>query len=151
MNFKDFPIFFLWWFVLSAFWYLLIEKATFAEMAIGLSAAFLTALIQLTVAKTNLISLKPRLVWLFILIKLPVAILLDTFLVFKAIGLFFISGKKPRGHLDSIPFERIKTNSLKRKIDRTFFIYTFSVTPNTYVIYVDRKNRKVLIHKLMKN
>lgn len=151
MRINDLYTFFLWWFLFSIFWILLISHVTVAECLIGGILAFIIAFIPLTMTKLGYFSLRIRGHWFDTFLKIPYKIIFETYLVFVRVITFFIKGKQIRGSFHTLYFKDLHPKISNRKLDLTLLIYTFSIAPNHYIVFIDKKNKKILIHSLVTN
>ena len=137
-----------WWAVLLAVWLLLVETVALPELLVGVVAAGLAASVAETVRELGYVRFAPRVVWLRYVPRIGGQVLVDCGILFAALGRRLLQRRDVRGVMLRIPV-RYGDDSARDAARRALLNFGVSITPNTYVVDLDRETSTVLIHQLV--
>jgi multisubunit Na+/H+ antiporter MnhE subunit len=140
-------LFLLWWPLLLGLWALLVSPRSLAEMLAGTGFAAIAAVAFETVRREGALRLRARAGWLRLLLRLPLQVLIDTVIVFRALG-GLARGRSLRGELRSIPFSAGAAGGGRPLARRAFAVWLVSAAPNTIAVDLDLEADVMLVHWL---
>ena len=136
------------WPLLFAFWVLLVETRTVAELTVGaVAAAVATGGVE-AVRAGGAVRFRPTAHPLRPLLALPFRALVDSALVFAELGRHLILRKPLRGRLRPIRFEAGSDGDARAAARRALAVWTASFAPNSFALGVDRERDVILVHEL---
>jgi multisubunit Na+/H+ antiporter MnhE subunit len=139
---------FLWWVALVFLWQMFVNTFAAPEVFAGLFAAAIAATAAELVREQDLVHFRPQLRWLLRARKLPSAVLVDCWIVLNALWRH-LTGRQPiRGTFIAVPFAP-GGDDPEAAARRALYVTAISLTPNTYVVGIDRDNDVMLVHQLV--
>lgn len=134
------------WLLFLGFYLLMAGKTDGSELAAGAFAAtvtlFLVSMLRERFKKP--LRIKPR--WLWLLWRVPVAMLTETWQLLAALCRA-LAGKHVEGELIEYPFHG--PDDRHESARRAVMTFGVCITPNSYLVYVDREQKRVLIRQLV--
>lgn len=137
------------WFIASfAIWLWLVDSLALPEVLVGLAVAALAATLALAMWRYSLVRFRPRLRWVGLLKGVPIGVLRDSGVLGVVLWRRLVQRERSRGAFRVVPFSGVGDDA-ESATWRAFAIVATSITPNTYVIGVDRERKVALVHQLM--
>ncbi|MFC4453880.1 Na+/H+ antiporter subunit E [Deinococcus sonorensis] len=133
--------------VLFGVWLLFVSKLERAESLIGLVAAGLAALMTAVVRGTDLARFCPPVRTLLQLWRVPLAVVSDTFTVFRALFATLL-GKPLPGRISSVRFDP-GGDDARSAARRALAVGALTTAPNSIVIEIDRQRGLLMVHELV--
>ena len=134
------------WLLFLALYLLLAGKASPEEGAAGAMAATITLLLARKLRKRFKRPLLLQPAWLLLLWRIPVAMLSESWLLAVAL-LRQLRGIETEGRLIEHPFTAPQDRHDSAR--RAFMTCGVCITPNSYLVYVDREKKRVLVRQLV--
>lgn len=147
MFFKDGILFPLCsWLLFLGLYLLLAGKGNASELAAGAFAATVTLLLTAMLRERfkRPLRIKPR--WLWLLWRVPVAMLTETWQLLVALCRE-LAGCHVEGEMIEYPFTG--PDDRHESARRAVMTFGVCITPNSYLVYVDRQHKRVLIRQLV--
>ena len=139
-----------WWLALLALWFLLVFKTELLELFAGMAAAALAATAVELVRSRGYAPFAGEWRWLLALPRLPREIVIDCWLLTKALYLQLAGKKQIRGAYRVIHFEGCSGEDPRSEARRAVAKWLGAVAPNSYVIGFDERHDSVLVHQLVR-
>ncbi|MBA2274395.1 MAG: Na+/H+ antiporter subunit E [Actinobacteria bacterium] len=139
---------FAWWVALVLLWQLFVNTFAAPEVLAGLVAAAIAATAAEVVRGQGLIHFRPRVPWLLRARKLPLAVIVDCRIVVGALWRRLGRGQTVKGAFTAVPFNA-GGDDAEAAARRALYVMAISLTPNTFVIGIDRENNVMLVHQLV--
>jgi multisubunit Na+/H+ antiporter MnhE subunit len=137
----------VWWLIAFGLWLLLTSTVAPNEVLTGLGAAALTAVVMIAVDAHEHIAARPRPGWAPFALYLPVRILVDTWLLTRALATR-LRGRRVQGQYVEVQMPRAATAAERRAMEALSTIVA-SIAPDQYVVDFDEDRRVVLLHELV--
>jgi hypothetical protein len=138
-----------WWGVCLALWMLLVFKTELLELFAGVvAAAFAATAVELVRAR-GYAPFAADLRWLRALGRLPREVIVDCFMLTRALWLQLSGKKRIQGRFRVIHFEGCAGEDPRSEARRAVAKWLGGVGPNAYVIGFDEKRDIVLVHQLV--
>lgn len=141
---------FAWWIALVLLWQLFVNTFAMPEVLAGLGAAAIAATAAEIVREQGLIHFRPQLRWLVRARKLPLAVIVDCGVVMGALWRRVGRREPVKGAFTAFPFVS-GGDDAEAAARRALYVLAISLTPNTFVIGIDRENDVMLVHQLVSN
>lgn len=136
----------LYFISMMGLWVLYTSTVSLWELVIGAAAAVLATIATATVEEQRFARFAPDPKWLLYFFSLPWFVLRDTALVFRAAFKYALK-QKSDGYLVSVDFDPGGEDA--RSTARRALVTALStIPPNSIVVGIDRKNKKILLHML---
>jgi hypothetical protein len=139
-----------WWLVSFALWMLLVFKTEGAEFVAGAVAATFSATAAELVRSKGYAPFSPDLRWALALLRLPRDVLVDTFVIFRALALAAWRRKPIEGCFRTVHFADAAGDDPRATARRTVAKWLGCVGPNTVVAGFDEERDAVLVHQLVR-
>ena len=139
-----------WWVVSFVLWALLVFKTQGAEFIAGAVAATFSATAAEVVRAKGYAPFSPRLRWARALLFLPREVLIDCFLLLRALARAAWRREAIQGSVRCVHFEDAGGSDPRSQARRTVAKWLGCVGPNTVVIGFDETRDAVLIHQLVR-
>jgi multisubunit Na+/H+ antiporter MnhE subunit len=137
----------LWWVVLMALWLLLTGTFDAQEVAAGVVASALAATAVIVVQAQGVMHLRPRASWLVRAGRLPARIIADNWTVLSLVLRRLVTREEIRGAFRALPFDP-GGDDARSATRRALITIAITVSPNTYVVGIDRYAGLILCHQL---
>ncbi|MGN6795192.1 MAG: Na+/H+ antiporter subunit E [Streptosporangiaceae bacterium] len=137
-----------WWIVLMAFWVITDDSIAPDELLAGVGAAALAALLVDLASHQAAITFGVRLAWLQRAVGLPRQVFTETGIVFAALWRRLTHGEQPCSGFVAEP-AAYGPDSPDGRIRRALLIAARSLSPNTFVLGIDRERDLMVVHKLV--
>jgi hypothetical protein len=147
---RDRVLFWLaWWVFCVGLWMLLVFKLELLELLAGMvAAAFAATAVELVRSRGYApFAADPR--WLISLVRLPREVVVDCFVLTRALALHVTRRKRIEGRFRVIHFEGCSGDDPRSEARRAVAKWLGGVGPNTYVIGFDEERDSVLVHQLV--
>lgn len=138
------------WGVLFLLWLMYVGEGSKSEMITGALAGALAAVASESVRGHNLARFYPATHWIYVLGRLPAAVLRDCGRLTRLLVRRFVRGEPPPATFDEIDFQS-GGDDARSAARRALAVSALSLPPNSYVIGVDRGRNRLLLHTLMPN
>jgi multisubunit Na+/H+ antiporter MnhE subunit len=137
-----------WWAASLVLWLLLVFKTELLELFAGMvAAAFAATAVELVRSRGYApFAADPR--WLRALLWLPREVLVDCFVLARALARQVMGKKRIQGSFRVVHFEGSSGDDPRSEARRAVAKWLGGVGPNTYVIGFDEKRDSVLVHQL---
>ncbi|MBA3349454.1 MAG: Na+/H+ antiporter subunit E [Actinobacteria bacterium] len=139
---------FAWWVALVLLWQLFVNTFAAPEVTAGLMAAAVAATAAEIVRGQGLIHFRPQLRWLLRARKLPLAVIVDCRVVIGALWRRLGRRQPMKGTFTAFPFVS-GGDDAEAAARRALYATAISLTPNTFVVGIDRENDIMLVHQLV--
>jgi hypothetical protein len=150
-GFRERAAFWLaWWLACLGLWFLLVFKTQLLELFAGMVAAAFAATAVELVRSRGYAPFAGEWRWLLALLRLPREVLVDCWLLFKALFLQLAGKKQIRGGYRVIHFESSQGEDPRSEARRAVAKWLGGVGPNSYVIGFDERHDSVLVHQLVR-
>jgi hypothetical protein len=147
---RDRALFWLgWWVLCLGLWMLLVFKTELLELFAGMVAAAFAATAVELVRSLGYAPFAGDPRWLKALLRLPGEVIVDCFVLTRALWLHLTGKKKIQGSFRVIHFEGSSGEDPRSEARRAVAKWLGGVGPNTYVIGFDEKRNIVLLHQLV--
>lgn len=138
------------WFIISfALWLWFVDSLALPEIWVGLAVAALATALALMERHYSPSRFRPRARWALLLKRVPGEVLRDSGVLAVALWRRLARGERTRSAFRIVPFSRVGDDDPEPVTWRAFVTAATSITPNTYVIGVDRERQAVLVHQLV--
>jgi multisubunit Na+/H+ antiporter MnhE subunit len=137
-----------WWVVLMAFWVITDDSIGLDELLAGAGAAALGALLAEVAAHQASVSFGIRFAWLRRAAGLPRQVLAETGIVFAALWRKLAHGQDPRSGFVAEP-ARYGPDTPDGRMRRALLVGARSLSPNSFVLGIDRDRNLMVMHKLV--
>lgn len=136
------------WATLVAFWLLLTGSFALNELVVGAIAVGIATFANRTVRRCEPRRLRLEVRALAGVLPLPWHVVRDTFVLARVLGRRIL-GRPHRGALRVIPFDAPGTDA-RSTARRALAVLIISTPPNRYVVAIDRRRGRLLVHELAK-
>jgi multisubunit Na+/H+ antiporter MnhE subunit len=130
-------------------WMLLTSTVDPPELTVGAGTSIVAALIVHLVCTQGALTFRPRLRWLRLALPIPGRIVGDTVRLTAVLIRHVTGRKRVRGALIAVPFDHGDEDDPEAAARRALATVGISVTPNTYVIGIDKRRDELLGHQLL--
>ncbi|MDQ4058175.1 MAG: Na+/H+ antiporter subunit E [Actinomycetota bacterium] len=137
-----------WWALLAALWLLLTGSFDPYEMGAGAVAAAVAATTATLVKAESVMRFDPEIAWLLRAVRLPRRIFVDNLVVLGAAVRHVTGRRRAVGAFRAVRF-RTGGEDSRSATRRALVISAITVTPNTYVVGVDKDRDLILCHQLV--
>ncbi len=137
-----------WWAVLLGLYMLFAAKLSWEEAIVGAGIAGLGATGAFVTLKAGEVHFRPRLRWLTILGRLPGNVLADCGIVGAALWQKLVQRRPVEGVFRTVPFDA-GGDDPESAARRALVTAGVSLSPNTYVLGIDRQRGLLLVHQLV--
>jgi multisubunit Na+/H+ antiporter MnhE subunit len=138
-----------WWLVCFVLWMLLVFKTEPLEFVAGALAAALAATAAELVRSRGYAPFAGELRWLLSVARLPREVLVDCFVLARALWRQLTGKQRLQGTFRVIHFEGCGGEDPRSEARRAVAKWLGAVGPNTYVIGFDEERDIVLVHQLV--
>lgn len=138
----------IWWVACMALWLLLTGTFDVFELAAGAISSAVGATAATLVRAQKVLRFDPDPAWLLRIHKIPRHVVSDTWTVFGALFKHLLKRKEVRGEFRAIPFDP-GGDDARAATRRALIAGAISVSPNSYVVGVDRERKLILCHQLV--
>lgn len=134
------------WLLFLGLYLLFAGKGNTSELAAGAFAATVTLILTGMLGERfkRPLRIKPR--WLWLLWRVPVAMLTESWQLLVALCRE-LSGKRMEGEMIEHPFPG--PDDRHESARRAVMTFGVCITPNSYLVYLDREHKRVLIRQLV--
>ncbi|MDQ3752678.1 MAG: Na+/H+ antiporter subunit E [Actinomycetota bacterium] len=139
---------FAWWIGLVLLWQLFVNTFAAPEVFAGLLAAAIAATAAEVVRGQGLVHFHPNPRWLLRARKLPFAVLVDCRIVMGALWRQLRRPQLAQGTFTAVPFTA-GGDDAEAAARRAIYVAAISLTPNTFVVGIDREKDTMLVHQLV--
>jgi multisubunit Na+/H+ antiporter MnhE subunit len=147
LTLRRIAVWLVWWFVLAALWLLLVDRTPLAELVAGAVAAAGAATAAATVGAQPLITLHPRLAWILSAVRAAPSLFSDTVRVAVVLARAIVGRRRPTGAFRTVAADAAgddPESTARRALTKALG----SLGPNTYVVAIDHRSGKMLVHQL---
>ena len=137
-----------WWIALVLLWQLFVNTFAPPEVLAGLVAAAIAATAAEVVRGQGLIHFRPRMHWLVRARKLPLAVIVDCRVVLGVLWRRLVRREPVQGVFTAFPFDS-GGDDAEAAARRALYVLAISLTPNTFVVGIDREDDVMLVHQLV--
>jgi multisubunit Na+/H+ antiporter MnhE subunit len=137
----------VWWLLLVVLWALLVSSRSLAEMLAGIGFAGLAAGALEGVRREGRLRFRPRGAWAVLLFRLPLRVLVDTALVFRALGRL-LRGRGLDERVRPVRFDAGASADARSAARRALAVWLVSAAPNTIAVDLDPDADVLLVHEL---
>lgn len=138
------------WFIVSfALWLWYVDSLALPEVWFGLAVAALATALALVERHFSPVRFYLRVYWARFLTGVPLGVLRDAGILGVALWRRLARGEQPRSAFRLVRFSEAGGDDPESVTWRAFVIAATSITPNTYVIGVDRERKTALVHQLV--
>jgi multisubunit Na+/H+ antiporter MnhE subunit len=141
----------VWWAVAYALWVLAVFKTETAELVAGAVAAAVAATGAELVRSRGHAPFAPDLAWSRSLLRLPLEVLVDTWLMARLLVRHLVRGERIQGCFRIVHFSPGAQDDPRAAARRTVAEWLGCVSPNTYVIGIDEKHQVAVVHQLIRD
>jgi multisubunit Na+/H+ antiporter MnhE subunit len=138
-----------WWAFLFIVWMLLVLTQATAEVVAGVFVAAIGATAAEVVRRTGIVELRPWSLWPRRPWRLALTVISDCRLLTIALWRQLRWHEDNVGAFRGIPFEAGADDDPAAAARRAAYTAQISLTPNTYVIGIDREHNNMLVHELL--
>ena len=138
-----------WWAVCYVLWVLLVFKTELAELLVGAVMAALAATAAELVRNRGYAPFAIRLRWARSLLSLPRRIVVDTWLLTRALWRQLARGEPIKGRFRTVHFPDCRRDDPESEARRAVAKWLGGVAPNAYVIGFDEERELVLVRQLV--
>lgn len=137
----------VWWPLLVGLWALLVSSRSLDELLAGTGFGLLAAVALEAVRREGRVRFRPRAGWLLLVLRLPWRILVDTAIVFRALGR--VVRRRPlRDELRAVRFDAGAPADARSTTRRALAVWLVSAAPNTIAVDLDLEDDVLLVHQL---
>lgn len=146
MNKKAVAVGAVTWLLFLGLYLLFCGKADPSEVAAGGAAAAIALLLVRTLRDSFRSPLRIKAVWLLLLWRIPIAMFAESWLLLVAL-VRQLTGGRVEGTMVNhpFPFEEDRHEAARR----AWMTLGVCITPNSYLVYLDREKKTVLIRQLV--
>lgn len=138
-----------WWALAMLLWLALTSTVNASEAIGGVGASCVAATFAEVTRRKASIGFWPRRRWLLRAWRIPVQVLTDTVLVYRALFLHLTRRRRVRGTLRAVPLPHGAPDDARRSARGALVTVGVSMTPNTFVIGIDPEKDEMLVHQLV--
>lgn len=135
------------WIVLFVLWLLYVGQISWSEGVTGAAASLLAALASDAVRGQNLARFYPATYWAFLLRRLPVDVLRDCGRLTLTLVRRLVWARPPGSNFSEVEFPG-GGDDARSDARRALAVGVLSLPPNSYVIGIDRRRNRILLHNL---
>ena len=139
-----------WWLVSFGLWSLLVFKTEAAEFVAGAIAATFSATAAELVRAKGYAPFSPNLRWALALLRLPKHVLVDSFLLVRALGQSAWRREPIQGTFRCVHFAGADRGDPRGQARLAVAKWLGGVSPNTVVIGFDEPKDSVLVHQIVR-
>jgi hypothetical protein len=136
-----------WWAATTALWLLLAGPPSLEEAIAGVAAGAFAAAGAHAVWTADRARFRPRARWLLRAGRLPWRTVRDTAVLVRVLLAQLLGGRPARGALRGVPLD-LSGKGARAAARRAIAVAAISFPPNTYVVFVNCRRRRVLLHEL---
>jgi multisubunit Na+/H+ antiporter MnhE subunit len=140
-----------WWLISFGLWVLLVFKTEGAEFVAGAIAATFSATAAEVVRAKGYAPFSPSTRWALALLRLPGEVVVDCFLIFRALARAVIRRKQIEGSFRCIHFHAAAGGDPRSQARLVVAKWLGCVGPNTVVVGFDEERDAVLVHQLVRS
>ena len=137
-----------WWIALFFLWQLFVNTFVAAEVLAGLVAAAVAATAAEAVRGQGLVHFHPKARWLMRARVLPLAVVQDSLTLARVLWRRIATHEELSGDFSTVPFDS-RGDDPESAARRALYVAAISLTPNTYVLGIDRDEDVMLVHQLV--
>jgi multisubunit Na+/H+ antiporter MnhE subunit len=134
------------WILFLGIYLLLSGKADVSETVAGAAAATVAILLVALLREKFKLTLMMKPIWFLLLWRIPPAMISESWLLLKAL-VQRLRGEEPDALLIEYPFPGPDDEHHTARL--AFMTFGVCITPNSYLVYYDRKNKRVLVRQLV--
>jgi hypothetical protein len=138
-----------WWAICFVLWMLLVFKTELAEIVAGAASAALAATAVELVRARGYAPFAGDLRWARAFLRLPRHIVVDTWLLTRAVWRQLVRGEPIQGRFRVVHFSDCAGDDPRSEARRAAAKWLGGVAPNAYVIGFDEKRNLVLVRQLV--
>jgi multisubunit Na+/H+ antiporter MnhE subunit len=138
----------LWWAVLMALWLLLTGTFDPQETLAGFASATVAATAAVIVDAQGVIHLRPRAAWLLRATRLPGRVVVENWTVLTLLVRCIVTRQEIGGAFRAVQFDPGGDDD-RSATRRALITLAITVSPNTYVVGIDREAKLILCHQLI--
>ena len=139
-----------WWAICMSLWMLLVFNTQAAEIALGALAAATAATGAELVRSRGYAPFSPDLRWSRALLRLPVAVLVDTWRMAMLLAAHYLRGRPIEGSFRIVHFACGPPDDARDQARLAFSQWLGGVSPNTYVLGIDERRHVAVVHQLIR-
>jgi multisubunit Na+/H+ antiporter MnhE subunit len=139
-----------WWAICMGLWMLLVFNTQAAEIALGALAAAIAATGAELVRSRGYAPFSPDLRWSRALLRLPVAVLVDTWRMAMLLAAHYLRGRPIEGSFRIVHFACGPPDDARDQARLAFSQWLGGVSPNTYVLGIDERRHVAVVHQLIR-
>jgi hypothetical protein len=147
---KRVAFFIAWWLVTFVLWSLLVFKTEAAEFIAGAVAATFSATAAELVRAKGYAPFSPALRWALVLLRLPKDVLVDSFLLVRALAQSAWRREPIEGSFRCVHFPGANRGDPRGQARLAVAKWLGGVSPNTVVVGFDEPDDSVLIHQVVR-
>ena len=132
-----------------ALWVLFTSTVNGSEAIGGVGVSCVVATLAELTRREAAIGFRPRLRWFLRTWRVPVQIVMDTVVVFRALAQHVSGRKRMRGSLRAVPFRHGRADDQQARARRALAIAGVSVPPNSFALGIDEDRDELLVHQLV--
>jgi hypothetical protein len=138
-----------WWLVCYVLWVLLVFKTELAELVVGAVMAAVAATAVELVRNRGYapFAIDPR--WARSLFRLPRRIVVDTWLLARALWRQVVHGERIQGRFRAVHFPDCRRDDPESEARRAVAKWLGGVAPNSYVVGFDEERELALVRQLV--
>lgn len=137
-----------WWVLLMAFWVWVDDSVDLAELLAGAGAAAIATSVTELVQHQSQTHLRLRADWLAPAATLPRQLVRDMRVLLVVLWRRLAKGEQPPSRFALVPVDP-GGDRPEGAVRRALLTAGLSVTPNTFVLDVDRQRRALVVHQLV--
>lgn len=138
----------IWWTLLMALWVWVDDSIDLAELLGGAAVAAMGASFVELVSHQSATRFRARFEWLSHLVAVPAGLVKDTLLALRVLWRRLVRGEQPRSGYRVVP-KVYGDESPEGLTRRALLTGGRSITPNTFVVGLDRDTDLMVIHQLV--
>jgi len=138
-----------WWVALVVLWQLFVSTFAAPEVLAGLLAAAVSATAAEAVRGQNLVHFHPRARWFVQAYRLPGNVVRDCLVLGRVLWRRVVRREPIEGDFIALAFSPGGDDPQAAGARRALYVAAISLTPNTFVVGIDRDNDVMLIHQLV--
>jgi multisubunit Na+/H+ antiporter MnhE subunit len=146
---RTFAVWLCWWMFLFLVWMLLVLTEATAEVVVGIGVAAIGATAVEAVRRSRSFAVSPRGLLPRHVGRLVTAVVSDCWLLTVALWRQLRHREDNVGVFRGITFDAGPDDDPRAAARRAAFTALISLTPNTYVIGIDREHGNMLVHELV--
>jgi multisubunit Na+/H+ antiporter MnhE subunit len=129
-------------------WLLLTTTLDAQELVAGVAAAGVAAFTAAMVHRQGITGFRPKLAWVLRARRVPIRVVRDSIVVFRALLLQLAGRRQVAGVFRALRWDT-GSDDAHALTRRALVTAAISITPNTYVVGIDRHENLVLVHQLV--